>query len=77
MGHLVYYLKVLEVNLNLKVKSKVKKNNYLNDSKLLEELGVFAIVLGIVETSTAKLITKSIKIPTIGIGSSVFVMARY
>ena len=44
----------------------------MRDSKLLEELGVFAIVLECVETSTAKLITKSIKIPTIGIGSSVF-----
>ena len=33
---------------------------------------MFAIVLECVETSTAKLITQSIKIPTIGIGSSVF-----
>ena len=33
---------------------------------------MFAIVLECIETSTAKLITQSIKIPTIGIGSSVF-----
>ena len=50
----------------------MKKKQLLKDSKLLEELGVFAIVLECVETSTAKLITQSIKIPTIGIGSSVF-----
>ena len=62
---------MLEVNLNLKAKSKVKKT-IIKRFKLLEELGVFAIVLECIETSTAKLITKSIKIPTIGIGSSVF-----
>ena len=57
-----------------KSKGKIKreKNQLLKDSELLENLGVFAIVLECVETSTAKLITKSIKIPTIGIGSSVF-----
>ena len=38
---------------------------------MLEKLGVFAIVLECVETSAAKLITSSINIPTIGIGSSV------
>ena len=53
-------------------KSQPMKKQLLKDSKLLEELGVFAIVLECVETSTAKLITQSIKIPTIGIGSSVF-----
>ena len=39
---------------------------------MLENLGVFAIVLECVETSAAKLITQSIKIPTIGIGSSIY-----
>jgi 3-methyl-2-oxobutanoate hydroxymethyltransferase len=32
---------------------------------------VFSIVLECIETSTSKLITKQLKIPTIGIGSSV------
>ena len=37
---------------------------------MLESLGVFAIVLECVNSNTAKKITNSIKIPTIGIGSS-------
>ena len=55
-----------------KGKSKNEKSKLLKESKLLENLGVFAIVLECVETSTAKLITNSIKIPTIGIGSSLY-----
>ena len=37
----------------------------------MEKLGVFAIVLECIEKSLAKKITNEIKIPTIGIGSSV------
>ena len=44
----------------------------MNDAKLLEDAGVFSIVLECVETSLSKLITSSIKIPTIGIGASLF-----
>jgi len=55
-------------------KSKGKKiterNKILNDAKLLESAGVFSIVLECVETSLARLVTKKINIPTIGIGSS-------
>ena len=72
MGH----LGLLPQSVRGKFKSKGKiireRKQLLRDSKLLENLGVFAIVLECVETSTARLITKSIKIPTIGIGSSVF-----
>ena len=39
---------------------------------MLEEAGCFAIVLECVKSKTSKLITKNLKIPTIGIGSSVF-----
>ena len=42
----------------------------MKDSKLLEKAGAFSIVLECIETSLAKVITSSIKIPTIGIGSS-------
>ena len=52
-------------------KNKSEKNKLLKEAKLLESLGVFSMILECVETSTAKEITKSIKIPTIGIGSSV------
>ena len=38
---------------------------------MLEEIGVFSIVLECIKASTAKQITKKLKIPTIGIGSSV------
>ena len=43
----------------------------LNDTKLLENAGVFSIVLECVETKLSKKISKHLKIPTIGIGSSV------
>ena len=56
-----------------KVKGKkiAERNNLLKDAKILEELGVFSIVLECVESSLAKEITKNIMIPTIGIGASV------
>ena len=43
----------------------------IDDAKLLEKNGVFAIVLECVKTPIAKKITQNLKIPTIGIGSSV------
>ena len=43
----------------------------MNDALLLQKTGVFAIVLECVKTPIAKQITKDLKIPTIGIGSSV------
>ena len=56
-------------------KAKGKKineiNNLLKDAKNLEGLGVFSIVLECIESSLAKEITKTINIPTIGIGASV------
>ena len=72
MGHLGLLPQSVRGKFKSKGKIKSEKKQLLKDSKLLEELGVFAIVLECVETSTAKLITQSIKIPTIGIGSSVF-----
>lgn len=41
----------------------------LNDAKILEEAGVFSLVLEAVPWALAKLITERIKIPTIGIGA--------
>ena len=59
-----------------KFKSKGKTNKeakqLFNESKLLQESGVFAIVLECVKTEIAKLITQKLNIPTIGIGSSVY-----
>ena len=42
----------------------------LKDAQLLQSAGAFAIVLECVEISLAKIVTKKIDIPTIGIGSS-------
>ena len=38
----------------------------------MENAGVFSIVLECIHAKTAKIITESLKIPTIGIGSSVY-----
>ena len=58
-----------------KFKSKGKTNKevkqLINESILLQECGVFAIVLECVKTSIAKRISQNLNIPTIGIGSSV------
>ena len=45
--------------------------NLLNEAKKIEEAGAFAIVLECISSKTAGSITKNLKIPTIGIGSSV------
>jgi 3-methyl-2-oxobutanoate hydroxymethyltransferase len=57
-------------NFKFKGKKSSERNKILNDAKLLEKAGVFSIVLECVETSLAKMITKELKIPTIGIGAS-------
>ena len=50
---------------------KIKERNIIfKDAQLLEAAGVFSLVLECVETSLAKKITDSLKIPTIGIGAS-------
>src|SRR3954470_19809709 len=41
----------------------------VDDAKALEEAGAFAIVLEVVPREIARLITESVKIPTIGIGA--------
>jgi 3-methyl-2-oxobutanoate hydroxymethyltransferase len=41
----------------------------LDDAKALEDAGAFAIVLEVVPRKIAKLITESVRIPTIGIGA--------
>ena len=53
-----------------KGKKSKERSKILNDAKLLESAGVFSIVLECVKTSLARLITKEINIPTIGIGAS-------
>jgi len=70
MGHLGV-LPQSAKNFKAKGKKIVERNNLLKEAKILEELGVFSIVLECVESSLAKEITKTMSIPTIGIGASV------
>ena len=70
MGHLGI-LPQTEKKFTFKGKKLIERNRILNDAKLLELAGIFSVVLECVETKLAKKITKHVKIPTIGIGSSV------
>ena len=70
MGHLGVLPQSISEKFKSKGKFKNERNKLIKDAKLLESLGVFSIVLECIHTNTAKIITNSIKIPTIGIGSS-------
>jgi len=69
MGHLGL-LPQSDKTFKFKGKNELERNNIIRDAQLLEKAGVFSIVLECVETSLAKLVTKSLNILTIGIGSS-------
>tara|TARA_B100000780_G_scaffold92355_1_gene63999 strand:- start:271 stop:1044 length:774 start_codon:yes stop_codon:yes gene_type:complete len=70
MGHLGV-LPQSAKNFKAKGKKLTERKSLLKEAKILEELGVFSIVLECVESSLAKEITEIINIPTIGIGASV------
>ncbi len=69
MGHLGL-LPQKDKTFKFKGKKISERNKILSEAKLLEKAGVFSIVLECVETSLAKIVTKNINIPSIGIGSS-------
>ena len=69
MGH-IGVLPQSDKTFKFKGKKKNEKENIMRDAKLLEEAGAFSIVLECIETSLAKQVTKSINVPTIGIGAS-------
>ena len=60
-------VRVTEVN----IKPESDAINLLEDAKILEKAGVFSIVFEMVTSDVAKIITKSVKVPTIGIGSGI------
>ncbi len=70
MGH-VGILPQTDKKFRFKGKKQRESNRILNETKLLENAGVFSIVLECVETKLSKKITDQVNIPTIGIGSSV------
>ena len=51
---------------------KKESMKLLKDAKLIEKAGAFSLVLECLHPKSAKLITKELKIPTIGIGSSIY-----
>ena len=69
MGHLGL-LPQTDKTFKYKGRKISERNKILKDAKLLEDAGAFSIVLECVETSLAKIVTKKISIPTIGIGAS-------
>ena len=71
MGHLGLLPQSVKGKFKSKGKTSREIKQLMNDAMLLQKAGVFAIVLECVKTPIAKQITKDLKIPTIGIGSSV------
>jgi len=71
MGHLGLLPQSVKGKFKSKGKNDKEIKQLINDARLLEKNGVFAIVLECVKTPIAKKITQNLKIPTIGIGSSV------
>ena len=71
MGHLGLLPQTNKGKFKSKGKTENEKKQLIDDSILLQKNGVFSIVLECVKTSTAQQITQKLKIPTIGIGSSV------
>ena len=52
-------------------KTKISANKILDDAYALQNAGVFSIVLELVTSEIAQIVTESIDIPTIGIGSGI------
>ena len=71
MGHLGILPQSHKGKFRYKGKTNLERKKLLSDAHLLQKSGVFSIVLECIESNLAKRITKELKIPTIGIGSSV------
>ena len=70
MGHLGILPQSTKGKFKSKGKSSKEIREIIRDAKLLEDAGVFSVVLECVKKKLAKEITRLISIPTIGIGSS-------
>ena len=69
MGH-IGYTPQFKKRFKIEGQSKLEANKLLREAQQIEKAGAFSIVLECLSSSAAKLITSSLKIPTIGIGSS-------
>ncbi len=71
MGHIGMLPQSIKEEGGYKIKgrSEDERARLLADARAIEAAGVFAIVMELVEAETATLITSSVSVPTIGIGS--------
>ena len=71
MGHIGFQPQTTTLQEGYKVQAKTKDAalKLIENAKALEEAGVFSITLEMVTQEVSKIITNSIRIPTIGIGS--------
>ncbi len=71
MGHLGLTPQSLNIVGGWKIQGKTDTvaKKIQKEAKMLEDCGVFSLVLEMVPSTLAKIITKTIKIPTIGIGA--------
>jgi 3-methyl-2-oxobutanoate hydroxymethyltransferase len=71
MGH-IGYTPQFKKKFKIEGKTSNQAKKLLKEAILIQKAGAFAIVLECVLPNTSKLITKKLKIPTIGIGASSF-----
>lgn len=71
MGHIGFQPQTTTLQEGYKVQAKTKDAaiKLIESAKALEEAGAFSIALEMVTREVSKILTKAIKIPTIGIGS--------
>ena len=69
MGH-IGYTPQFKKKFKIEGVSKLSALKLLKEAKSIEKAGAFSIVLECISSKAAKLITKELNIPTIGIGSS-------
>ena len=70
MGHIGLLPQSEKGKFRFKGKTEIEGKKIFQDAKLLSEPGAFAIVIECVEQNLAAAITRSILVPTIGIGAS-------
>ena len=71
MGH-IGYTPQFKKKFKLEGQSKKNISKLIKSAKLIENAGAFSLVLECLTARAAKLITKKVNIPTIGIGSSLY-----
>ncbi|MEM3064880.1 MAG: 3-methyl-2-oxobutanoate hydroxymethyltransferase [Candidatus Nitrosotenuis sp.] len=71
MGHIGFQPQTTTLAQGYRVQAKTKEAalTLIEDAKVLEEAGVFSIALEMVTAEVSKIISESVSVPTIGIGS--------